>query len=118
MTNFMAYVANARKAVVQFLTLVVTLGAAVATFQSALPEKYAALITAAVGLAGTLLHYLTSNAPAPGTAPATEDFVPSDDDEGEAIPDEFKPAALVTASQVASNNEIAAPPSPTPPTAS
>jgi hypothetical protein len=99
MSNVSAQIANARKAIIQVCTLIVTFGTAVLTF-SQLPDKYAALVTAGVGFAGSVLHYAVPNAPAPGTAPAEEPFDDSVDDE---VTPDMKPAELITAEQVGSS---------------
>lgn len=105
-TNFTSYLANAKKAIIQVTGLVGALCAL-----GILPAPYSVWAATALGVLTTVSHYLVANADAPGTTPALEDFEPpADDDPDEPIPDEFKPAELVTAGQVASNNEIAAPP--------
>ena len=105
-TNFVAYLANAKKAIIQVTGLVGALCAL-----GILPSPYSVWAATLLGILTTISHYLTSNTDAPGTTPALEDFEPpADDDPDEPIPDEFKPAVRVTAGQVAANNEIAAPP--------
>lgn len=98
-SNFSATVANSRKAIIQVCTLILTFGTALLTF-SQLPDKYAGIITTAVGFAGSVIHYATPNAPAAGTAPAVEPF---DDSVNDEVTDDMKPTELVTASQVSSS---------------
>jgi hypothetical protein len=101
-SNLPQYIANSRKAIIQVCTLVITLGTFVVTFQQ-LPDKYATLITTLVGLAGTIVHYATPNAPAPGTGTAEDPFVITDLEDDVPVTDDMKPAELVTASQVDSS---------------
>ena len=73
MYTISAYLADARKALIQiatFLAGVLSLGLVPA------PEKV--WITVAIGLIGTLTHYAVPNAGAPGTVEAADDD--SDDD--------------------------------------
>jgi hypothetical protein len=103
LTNLPEYIAYMRKALIQFLTLVITLGTAVVTFNN-LPDKYASIITGVVGVAGTILHYATPNAPAPGQGTAEHLFdvssLPSDDVDD--TNPEFQPAAVITTDEASS----------------
>lgn len=101
--NLPAYLAYARKAIVQVLGLVTALLAL-----GLLPDPYAGWLAAVAGVLTTVLHYWVSNAPKPGTEVAVE---PVDDPNPDEQPAEWQPADLVTASQVAAKHQDVAPPS-------
>lgn len=97
LANLPAYVANAKKAIINVTGLLASLLAL-----GLLPSKYAAIAATVLAVLTAVTHYLTANGPAPGAQPAEEQFAPED----EPIPDEFKPAPVVTASQIATDNQI------------
>lgn len=101
LANLPAYIANARKALVNITGLAASLLAL-----GLLPSNYAAWGATVVAVLTVVTHYMTPNAPAPGSEPALEEFAPED----EPVPEEFQPAALITASQIATEHQIAAPP--------
>jgi hypothetical protein len=104
LTNLPQYIANAKKAIIQVTGLVGALCAL-----GILPDPYSVYAATLLGVLTTVTHYITANGPAPGTEPAIEDFDPPDE-EAE-VPAEWMPSETVTASQVAAENEQAAPPS-------
>jgi hypothetical protein len=104
--NLPQYLAYTRKAIIQILGLAASLLAL-----GVLPDKYAGWVAGAVAFLTTVLHFLTPNAEAPGSTPAVEEFVPHDENEVGEIPDEWQPAGVVTAGQVAAEQEFQKPPS-------
>lgn len=102
--NLPTYLANARKALINITGLA---GALLAL--GLLPAEWAPIASTVIGVLTAITHYLTPNAPAPGNGAAVESFGPEDADSGAEVPAE-EPAELTPASEVASDNEIAAPP--------
>lgn len=101
LTNLPAYLANGKKALIQITGLLASLLAL-----GIVHGETGVVLASVLGVLTTVTHYLTPNAEAPGTAPALEDFEPpSQEDDDGPVPDQFKPADLVTTSQV-----LAAPP--------
>ena len=100
--NLPAYLANAKKAIINLTGLLATI-----LSLGLLPEPYKAWVTTAVVILTAIVHYITENAPAPGTAPAESD----PDTEELEQPDEWQPGELITASHVAATQKQAAPPS-------
>jgi hypothetical protein len=101
--NLPTYLAYVRKALINITGLVAALLAL-----GLLPDEYNEIGAAVLGVLTALTHFFTPNAPAPGNAPAVEDFSP--EDEGAEVPYDYESEGLVSASQVAAEHEIAAPP--------
>lgn len=104
--NFPAYVAWTRKAIINALGLLTSLLAL-----GLLHDPYDKWVAAAIAVLTVISHFFTPNAPAPGTAPAQEEFNPDDEAEdptGSYVPEH---SFVENAAQVASDNEQAAPPS-------
>lgn len=113
----LAYLANAKKAIIQVLTLVLALLTYILTLH-VLSKQDAAFCTAAVGFIGTVLHYFTSNAEAPGDGEATEELDAASTTDGEYDEDETPdpdtvPDGPVTSTQAGSVDDSAAVPATT-----
>ena len=91
------YLAWTRKAVINVLglaTALLTLGL--------LPDPYSQWVSTAVAVLTIVSHFLTPNAPAPGTAEALE---PDDIRDAELDSSYVDPTDVVTASQISVQNE-------------
>jgi hypothetical protein len=99
LSNLGPYISNARKAIIQVTGLVVALLAL-----GVLPDNIAGIAATVVAVLTTITHYLVPNADAPGDTPAVEDV-----HEAEEPQDEWKPAELVTAGQVANEQSTELP---------
>lgn len=97
LTNLALYLSYIKKAIVNLLGLLTVI-----LSYNLLPAQYSTKVAAAAGVLTVIVHFWSANGDAPGNVPALETYTPHDPalDGPEVVPDDQKPADVVTPAQV------------------